>query len=232
MLQVLSTKHPTTEAAAHEIYEQGPLGRLKLGLVSGFKLARDPRDTNQVFFLARSLGLGNLDGVLERLRQTAAGRALLARRPAIDRISTDFDALRRLPADTLGGAYARMLDDNGLSPDVFQRPPALPEDLAWTAQRIRQTHDLWHVLTGLRTDVPGEVALQAFAYAQLKLRLSHVLMTVGLILFGPISPRMFALTRRWYLQGLRAPFLLEVAWEDRWSQPLAEVRREFGITPE
>ena len=44
---------------------------------------------------------------------------------------------------------------------------AVPPDprAAYLAQRMRQTHDIWHVLTGYATDVAGEVQLQAFTLA-------------------------------------------------------------------
>jgi ubiquinone biosynthesis protein Coq4 len=46
-------------------------------------------------------------------------------------------------------------------------------------QRTRQTHDLWHVLTGLGTDIPGEIALQAFTYEQLHHNFSRLIMSRG-----------------------------------------------------
>ena len=222
-------KGPSSEAEAAALALGGRFARLKLGLSAGIKLALNTDDTTQVFYLARALDQQSLPRLRDRLMQTESGRSLLARRPAIDRTSVDFDALRRLPEDSLGGAYVCMLDRNGLTPDIFQRPPGLPEDLAWVGQRIRQTHDLWHVLTGLSTDVTGEIALQAFTYAQLRLRLSRVLAVHGVLIFTPTRPRTFGLARKWYARGQKASFLLEVPWEQRWAEPLENVRRELGL---
>src|SRR5581483_1426369 len=93
------------------------------------------------------------------------GKRILEERPSIDREHVDFDALRRLPDGTLGREYVRFLDDNHITPDVFQKPEIGDDRIAYVMQRVRQTHDLWHVLTGYTPDVPGEILLQAFTYA-------------------------------------------------------------------
>jgi ubiquinone biosynthesis protein COQ4 len=38
--------------------------------------------------------------------------------------------------------------------------------MAWYARRLRDVHDLWHVLTGYGRDALGETCLVAFSYAQ------------------------------------------------------------------
>jgi ubiquinone biosynthesis protein Coq4 len=218
---------PRDEAEAHARAAAGWVPRLLLGCSAGLRLAFDPHDTQQVFYLATSLDRDNLPRALRRLATDEAGRELLRKRPAID--GHTIEQLRALPPDTLGGAYARMLAANGLDADLFQRPPALPDDLAYVAQRMRQTHDLWHVLTGLGTDVRGEIALQAFTYAQLRLRFSLLLATFGVVFFGLRDPDTLRLTQYWYRRGRELPYLLAVAWEDLWTARLDDVRRRLGL---
>jgi ubiquinone biosynthesis protein COQ4 len=221
---------PMDEARAARIVEQGrPLDRALLGLRAGLSLAVDTRDTEQVFLLARALDRDALERTLRTMKRSAEGRALLADRPAIDRAHVDFAYLRSLPADSLGGAYARTLEAAGLDPDIFQPPPGLPAEYVYVAQRARQTHDLWHVLTGLRTDVPGEVALQAFTYGQLRYRFSLLITIFGLLFFGLRYPRTWGMVRRFYRLGRSAPYLLAVRWEALWELPLAEVRARYGL---
>jgi ubiquinone biosynthesis protein Coq4 len=38
------------------------------------------------------------------------------------------------------------------------------DDTSYLLLRLRQTHDLWHVVTGFSTNVPGELGLKAFVY--------------------------------------------------------------------
>jgi ubiquinone biosynthesis protein COQ4 len=221
---------PMDEARAVRILDRGrPLDRALLGLRAGISLALDTQDTPQVFLLARALDRDALERTLHKLEQSAEGRELIAERPAIDRAHVDFARLRALPAHTLGGAYVRMLDLQGLDPDIFQPPPGLAPELAYVAQRARQTHDLWHLLTGLSTEVPGEVALQAFTFAQLGHRFSLFIVVFGLLIFGLRYPRMFGSSLRLYRLGQNAPFLLAMKWEALWEQPLAEVRTRCGL---
>jgi ubiquinone biosynthesis protein COQ4 len=230
MMTAMVWKSPRDEAEAARILEAGGwFTRAVIALRAGAALARDPNDTEQVFLLARALDSDSLPRMRRRLEGSADGRALLRDRPAIDRASVDFDALRALGADTLGGAYVRMMDANGLTPDIFKAPPAVEPDLAYVAQRIRQTHDLWHVVTGLATDIPGEVALQAFTHAQLGQRFSRAIVLHGLLIFGLRYPRMFGLVRRWHRAGRRMPYLLAVRWEELWDRPLSEVRAHLGL---
>lgn len=205
------------------------LPRIWEGLRSGIALALDPDDTQQVFYLAIAVDRETLPLVVERMRALPSGRELLARKPAIDKTHVDFEALRALPATSLGGAYARMLEAKGLDPDLFQRPPGLPDDDAYVAQRARQTHDLWHVVTGLDTDIAGETALQAFTYEQLHQNFSRLIVTFGQLFFGAQHPRMKKLVKRARLAGAGTPFLLAVAWEELWTEPLTEVRDRLRL---
>jgi ubiquinone biosynthesis protein COQ4 len=222
---------PRSDSEAIDVMVNGrALPRLVQGLRAGIALALDTSDTKQVFYLAYAVDHETLPLMAERLRATASGRELLARRPAIDSRSLDLAALRALPESTLGGAYARMLQAKQLDPDLFQRPAGLPEDLAYVAQRARQTHDLWHVLTGLDTDIPGEIALQAFSYEQLHQNVSWLLFVVGQALFKWRYPRMQPLVERARRAGAGTPYLLAVPWEDLWAEPLTAVRDRFRLT--
>jgi len=226
--RLLSTPADELEVSRLDL-DSSPITRLRLGLSAGIRLALDPTDTQQVFYLARAVDHGGLSRLREALLDHPGGAQLLADRPAIDRRAVDFTALLGLPPDTLGGAYARMLEAQGLDPDIFQRPPGLPDDLAFVAQRVRQTHDLWHVVTGLDTSVPSEIALQAFSYAQLEQNVSRLLAVFGVLLFRKRHPQAPALARRWYARGKRASFLLAVRWEELWGEPLGAVRARVGL---
>jgi ubiquinone biosynthesis protein COQ4 len=221
------------EHGAEQILSRGGLlARIVLGVRAAISLARNPNDTAQVFILARALDRESLPRLRAKLARSEEGRELLARRPAIDSRHVDFAALRALPAETLGGAYARMLERNELDPDLFTSPGLADPELDFVAQRVRQTHDLWHVVTGLSTDVPSEIALQAFTYAQLHQRFSRLIAVGGALHFSLRYRGLIARTRRWYHAGRKVPFLLAVPWESWWQVPLAEVRARLGIVPE
>jgi ubiquinone biosynthesis protein COQ4 len=172
---------------------------------------------------------GSFPQYLLRIMASEEGDRLLREQPSIDRAHVDWDALRALPADTLGGAYARYLDDNGLDPDLFQAPPGLPPIIAYIAKRTRQTHDIWHVLTGYRPDVAGEVALQAFTYAQTRMPSAGLIAFFGSLRFATQAPGTMLMSLDGLRRGRRAAFLTTVRWEDHWTEKLDDVRAKLGI---
>src|SRR6185436_21153147 len=109
------------------------------------------------------------------------GARLYAERRAIDSTTVDLDVLAALPAGTLGHAYANFMKAHGLTPNIFDGAPdeVGDERASYVIQRMRQTHDLWHVVTNCETDPAGEVALQAFTFAQVHVPSSGILAALG-----------------------------------------------------
>jgi ubiquinone biosynthesis protein COQ4 len=228
------TESPTMTAeleAAQAAMQGHTRARLLIAHRALWRLARDPNDLPQVFLLNLALNAGHMPTFLARFAMEPEGLALLQQQPRIDTSQVDFDALRALPADTLGGAYARFLDDNGLDSDVFQSPPGLPPLPTYLVQRMRQSHDLWHVLTGYQTDVAGEIQILAFTYAQTRMPGVGLLAAVGCLRFGWRYPGIFRKAWRAYRRGSQTTFLAAQPWERMWQRPLAELQAELCVTP-
>lgn len=232
MMTSPDTSSTDTELRAARVALEGTAAeRLALGARALTTLLRNPDDTRQVFLLGLVANAPAFPRFLARIVASDEGDALLRDRPSIDRKHVDWDALRALPPDTLGGAYARYLDENGLDPDLFQAPPGLPDTVSYIAKRTRQTHDIWHVLTGYKPDVAGEIALQAFTFAQTQMPSSGLIALFGSLKFAPRAPRAVFMTIDGLRRGRRARFLTTVRWEDHWQDTLDDVRRMFGIEP-
>jgi ubiquinone biosynthesis protein COQ4 len=214
--------------------------RLGLSIVRGL---RDSTRTDELLVAEEIVCRGRFEALHATLADTIAGdpeaRALLADKPRLARADVDFDALRALPPDTLGGAYARHLDRFGLDPDLLADPFGhwsgahyRHPDAAYLHERYRQTHDLWHALTGLGTEGHEEVLIHAFTWAQLRLPYSALIIAFGTF-------KHILLERRWPVlrRGLRDAWeagrdarpLLLVRWEDRWEEPLDAIRTRYGI---
>jgi ubiquinone biosynthesis protein COQ4 len=191
------------------------------------RLLQNPDDTRQVFLLGIAANAKSFPQFYLRFSSSPDGEALLRDRPSID--NAVVARLRTLAADTLGGAYARYLDSNGLDADLFQAPPGLPQPIAYIAQRVRQTHDIWHVLTGYHPDVPGEVALQGFTFAQTKMPSAGLIAAFGTLRALPMKPSVIAMTIDGFLRGRDAAFLAAVRWEDHFERKLSDVRKDFGV---
>jgi ubiquinone biosynthesis protein COQ4 len=200
------------------------LGRAGRALVN---LAIDPNRLEEVFVIGESLNAHRIPAILERLEADPETRRLLQDRPRIDSAHVDFAALERLPDGTLGREYVRFLNDNGITPDVFKLPDIGDERMAYVMMRIRQTHDLWHVLTGYAPDVTGEVLLQAFTFAQLRAPSAFAIAAMGTLRFGWRKPGFFKRLRAAVRGGRATRKLAAFRWEDHWAEPVAKLREEL-----
>jgi ubiquinone biosynthesis protein COQ4 len=204
--------------------------RIGRGLKALRALRDDPDDTELALRAALLLNTGALARTLGRFQSAGEGRDVLARQPALDHEHVDLDALLALPSHTLGHAYATFLRSRGLSLEVFVPPREIrDEQKRYVGQRLRQTHDLWHVVTGYNTDVSGEIELQAFSFGQLRTPFAFFVALGGVL--KPQASRSDTLRRvlRAYFRGFRAEQLCYRAWEQRFETALADVRRELGL---
>lgn len=100
-----------------------------------------------------------------RMSACESGRAILTERPRIT--NAMLERCAALPAGTFGSAYADFMRSRHFEADA--RPPVRFVDdaeLAYVATRIREVHDLWHVLFDCHTNVFGETALKALEFVQ------------------------------------------------------------------
>jgi ubiquinone biosynthesis protein COQ4 len=140
--------------------------------------------------------------------------------------------LSQYPEETLGYAYASYMKATGFDP-AFYRRVQVNSDANYLLLRLRQTHDLWHVVTGFGTDVPNEIGIKTFELAQTRRPVAGVLVTGGFIKCFLQTPEkvntMMSCIARGYSLGLTAKPFLAQKWEDHWDKPLAEWRTELGI---
>lgn len=195
-------------------------------------LARDPGRLDQVLELAQTVNVGAVARAVERIEADGAGHALLEEQPRIDRAHVDFDGLRALPEGTLGREYVRFLDDNDIGPDAFAQGPDVGDPrLNYVMLRMRQTHDLWHVLTGYSPDVRGELLLQAFTYAQTRAPSALIISLFGTVRWAFKWPGQTRALREAFERGKRTGFLPTFRWEDHWSTPVSELRELLACPP-
>jgi ubiquinone biosynthesis protein COQ4 len=197
---------------------------------------RDSNRTEQIHVVEETTGRRAFKRVLDRLRQTHEGAEILRVRPELSSTQVDYAALRRLPPHTLGGAYVRHLDDNGLSAEMQASLTHHVDDpdIAYLMRRFRQTHDVWHPLTTLGVEPYQEVIIHAFSYGQLRLPVSGMIISLGGIKHGVLERRwrmLFQTLPAAYRSGAAADDLIGVHWEKMWGDPIVEVRERYNITP-
>jgi ubiquinone biosynthesis protein Coq4 len=197
------------------------------------RVAQNPQDIRAVFGIVD--GLRHLAGgkfeqrVLDHMRLKPETAALIDARYTAP--LPDVSELLGLPEGTLGRAFAEHLSARGLSTD-FYPIKTVSDEASFVAMRMRRTHDIWHVVTGFDTDVPGELGVQAFMLSQLHTPFAILLLTIGLVrsLWTPesLEPVMNAAARGWSMGQVSRPLFAQ-KWELSWERPLVELRRELGI---
>ncbi len=138
------------------------------------KLLANGEDTTQVFRIMRALNVGNAPMNYARLIATERGGRIAYDQVELARRFSDPAFVASFAPGTVGAAYRHFLETTGYSADglveVSRLVPSeddLAHPYAWFGRRVRDTHDIWHVLTGYKADESlGEAALVAFSYAQ------------------------------------------------------------------
>ncbi|MBD0263326.1 MAG: hypothetical protein ICV78_11560 [Tolypothrix sp. Co-bin9] len=146
----------------------------------------------------------------------------------------DIDALLKYPEGSLGHTYASYIKNLGFDPN-FYRKIQVEDDISYILLRLRQTHDIWHLVTGFDPDEIGEIALKAFEIAQTRRTLSAMLLAGGLIRVLLKEPEQLDILLDriavGYRMGSKAKPLLAQKWEEHWDKPLSEWRSELGVEP-
>ncbi|MGB3752632.1 MAG: Coq4 family protein [Parerythrobacter sp.] len=139
------------------------------------KLVADKEDTSQVFHITEALKGGAYIREAERFIRSEAGQALLEKNEDLAAALDDHDRWTDCAPNSLAQHYIRFMRREGLSAaglvaesHRFKPLSERHEDLhEWYAARTRDTHDLFHILSGYGRDALGELCLLGFSYQQI-----------------------------------------------------------------
>ena len=202
-------------------------------LKGAVSILRDPSQTDSVY---------DIEDGLRHTKATQLAVEYVKSKPEVAQIiqerylapSPDIEALLKYPENSLGYAYASYIKESGFDPN-FYRKVAVEDDASYIVLRIRQTHDLWHIVTDFSVDVVGELGLKAFELAQTRRTMSAILLAGGLLSTLFKSPegldRLLDRIAVGYRMGAKAKPFLAQKWEEHWEKPLSEWRAELGVEP-
>lgn len=132
---------------------------------------RDKDNTQEVFWFFEALPwVGVVDAVREFLA-TERGQYIYRSEPYLPDILDDHEGLRRrYPKDSLAWIYCDFMEAEGLSAAglvaVYDDFPKFDDKVQWFNDRLRDTHDLLHILTDIGRDTLGEACLGAYMFKQ------------------------------------------------------------------
>jgi ubiquinone biosynthesis protein COQ4 len=204
------------------------------------KLIRNKEDTAQVFEIMRALSGRSIGrGYNRMLKSLEGGRQAFLREELAHKLD-DPVWLSQFGPGSVGAAYrefreARGFTAEGLADEARKVAPLVdaPHPVVWYSRRIRDVHDVWHVLTGYGTDALGEACVVSFSYAQTR--------NLGFAFIGwgaareiqreaPSVPARRAVWQA-YRNGRAARWLPGLDYEALFEQPLEAVRERLNIRP-
>jgi ubiquinone biosynthesis protein COQ4 len=203
-------------------------------------LFKNKEDTGQVFKIIEALKGDAIAKAMETFRRTPVGQQVLAENRQLLATLCDQQYLRSLPEGAFGRIYQQFLETEGLSAEGLvdaskEVPPRnkLQAEFELFTSRLRDSHDLQHVLTGYGRNPLGELSVLAFSYPHTRNRGIGFLVLVGMFKYKkdfPLDIPVFRAVWEAYRNGKKAAWLPGVDWEAMLKLPLDEVRRTLNIT--
>ena len=204
------------------------------------KLIADKEDTAQVFHIIEALNGSSTRRDFQRFLDSETGAELLGRRSFLPDVLDDHAPLKALPLGTVGRTYVDFMEREGLTANglveesLQQRAhhQQFDDDLHWYINRLRDTHDMYHILTGYGRDALGEASLLGYTHSQ------HGGMGISFIAFmgirqiakeAPKEARVKDVLAEGRRNGKHAKRIVEVDIESILDQPLHEVRERLNI---
>ncbi|RNJ62900.1 MAG: hypothetical protein EDM03_00140 [Porphyrobacter sp. IPPAS B-1204] len=138
------------------------------------KLVEDKEDTEQVFHIIEATKGRRSHAQARAFIQSPEGQRFLSDGVDIPAMLDDHARWADCGPNTVAAHYIAFMKREGLSAaglvaesHRWAPPESLPRDQTqWYFDRLRDTHDLFHVLTGYGRDALGEVSLLGFSYEQ------------------------------------------------------------------
>ncbi len=201
-------------------------------------LIREPEDTAQVYTIVHALSGKSHLRTTEQFRQSAQGAEMLEQRRELLDTLVDREALAQLPAGSYGRAYLDFLTRENISAeglieagDHVRDQEYEATDEAFVGRRLRDMHDLWHVLTGYGRDGFGELCVLSFSTAQNWNPGFAAIIFIGTLKIsrGTSFRKVVAAVREAYRNGKRAEWLLTQDFEALLKLPLHEARAQLNI---
>ena len=201
-------------------------------------LREDPDDTVSAIRVIAALSGPSTRRAFERFRASPRGARILREKRDLYDLLTDHDRLKAMPPGSLGRTLVEWFEAEDISTEGLARASEAARDADPEAtfeadeeiyrSRLRNLHDVFHVLTGYDRDLRGEAAVLAFTIAQdANLGIAYLVWN-ALREQGWRSPGGI-LIRQGYRRGRLARHLVLEDWETLFEQPIEQVRKQLGI---
>jgi ubiquinone biosynthesis protein COQ4 len=205
------------------------------------KLRENPDDTAQAIMVIAALAGNSGKRLFRRFRRSPRAAAILREKRDLYDILGDIDGLRSMPEGSLGRTIGEWFVREQISAQGLAQAsasaqaqlgiaPPTGDDQRVFGSRLRNLHDVFHVLCGYDRDLRGEAAVLAFTLAQ-----THS-PGIGYLVFRALRNSGWnsvtgKLIRQGFRRGRRAKWLVDQDWETLLQRPIERVREELEVGP-
>ncbi len=204
------------------------------------KLIADKEDTEQVFHIFEALPRKGFVPDARAFIDSAKGQRLMREEAFLAPILDDHATLKLLAPGTVGRAYVDFMESEGLtaaglvaeSEKMRRGRPVFTDQIQWYGDRLRDTHDMLHVLTGYGRDALGEQCVLAFTYGQNRnLGNFFIAYAGGLEIKRKVraGAPVFGALRQGQRHGTAALKIHEESILDLLREPILSARQRLGI---
>ena len=203
-----------------------------LEILSDYMAVTDTKDLNRYTALMHDIEKTNTATDVTRHLMNNQKLAEMFRKKWLPR-KVSVEELKRHPKSTTGQALYNYYKAKGIkkienpySVDRFQ------SEQSFVQARMRETHDLLHVITGFETDGPGEVALATFCLFQHR-TISHAIIIFGTLLENVAKGKSIETYLKAIEKGAvmanNCKLIISYKIEDWFDKELNEVRVDLGV---
>jgi ubiquinone biosynthesis protein COQ4 len=208
------------------------------------RVIENPERTDDIIEIINALAGPSFEKAYQRFYKSPSGQKLLADQPDLFATLSDREALQQLPEGSFGQVYADFMQRGGISPaglmeadEIARERLDRPDDIEidphreFFGTRLRDQHDLWHVLSGYGMDEAGEAANLAFSVSQFPNPGMAFIAMASVFVQPNLKTATWGryLFQAWRRGRTLAKTLPQVPYEELLPLPLEEVRQRLGI---
>jgi ubiquinone biosynthesis protein COQ4 len=205
-------------------------------------LAKDTGRTDHVFTIISSLSGRTLERTYQQFKRTGHGQRLLRERTDLMAILSDRARIEAMPEGSLGREYLRFMDRGRITAGGLMEAQTAGVDpnarleldakRRYVSDRLRDQHDLWHVLTEYGADDTGEIANLWFSVGQFGNPGMAFIAFFGIVDGLSHGHKWWArYCYRAYRRGKLAKRLISEPLEEMLELPIDEARARLRIQP-
>ena len=214
---------------------------------------RDPDDTAAAIRMIAAFDGKSGEREFKRFWNSPSGQTILNRKTRLLDVLNDRDGLRAMPEGSFGRAYLAWVEQEEISAQELANISEAEEARDQMGlvdeddprkiyyDRLREMHDLLHVLTGYGRDLVGESGVLAFTYSQTRsFGIGSLSLSGYLLSFLPDPTKTFTrahaaevrrVIRDAHRRGRAAHWLTDADFEALLPEPLEKVRELYRIEP-